>query len=249
MSLLTGAATTAGWFRTALWAFYLLMWAGGIVTYVVAGGVRAGDEWTAPLFLAVASLLVLSAVRASRALVVLGAGILGFAAEWIGLRTGVLFGEYRYTETLAPALFDVPLVMISAWLVLVAYADELLLPLPRGMRLVAGAALLTAIDLIIDPLAAGPLGYWTWADGGAYYGIPVRNFAGWFVVGLIVLAAVQLVPVRRASPHVLWAGFSIVLFFTVLAVANGMVVPACVGGVLCVLHEYVRRTAPGGRTL
>lgn len=246
MSLLTRPATPAEWLRTALWAFYLLMWAGGIVTYVVFGGVRAGDEWTAPLFLCLASLLVLASVRGPRALVLVAAGLFGFAAEWIGLRTGLLFGEYRYTETLAPALFGVPLVMISAWLVLVAYADEVRLARSPSLRIVAGAALLTAVDLIIDPLAAGPLGYWAWAEGGAYYGIPTHNFAGWFVIGLIALAFVQLVPARRASPHVLWTGFSIVLFFTVLAVANVMVVPACVGGVLCVLHEYVRRTAPGG---
>ena len=238
--------TTAAWIRVALWGLYLLMWAGGIVTYVVFGRVRAGDEWTAPLFLALASLLVLTGAQGSRAVILGAAGVLGFLAEWIGLRTGVLFGDYRYTETLAPALFDVPLVMISAWLVLVAYADELLFARSRPVRIVAGAALLTAIDLIIDPLAAGPLGYWTWTQGGAYYGIPAHNFAGWFVVALIALAFVQLVPPRRTSPHVLWAGLTIVLFFTVLAVANAMVVPACVGVALCVLHGYVRRTAAGG---
>ena len=94
MSLLTRPTTPAEWLRTALWAFYLLMWAGGIVTYVVFGGVRAGDEWTAPLFLCLASLIVLAGVPGPRALVLLAAGLFGFAAEWIGLRTGVLFGEY-----------------------------------------------------------------------------------------------------------------------------------------------------------
>ena len=248
MSALARPTSTAGWIRAALWAFYLLMWTGGIVSYVVFGGVRPGSEWTAPLFLCLASLIVLAGVAGPRALVLLLAGILGSVAEWIGLRTGALFGEYRYTDVLAPSLLEVPLVMISAWLVLVAYVDALLgmSGAGRGLRVVGGAALLTAIDSIIDPLAAGPLGYWTWAKGGAYYGIPAHNFVGWFVVGLIAVAIVQLAPDRRASPHVLWTGFSIVLFFTVLAVANAMVIPVCVGGVLCVLHEYIRRTAPGG---
>jgi uncharacterized membrane protein len=245
VSLLARPRSAAGWIRAGLWGFYLLMWLGGVASYVVFGGVSAGDEWAAPLFLALASVIVLAGVPPSRGLVLVLTGLLGFVAEWIGLRTGALFSEYRYTEALAPALLDVPLVMISAWLVLVAYADELLLPLSRLRRIVAGAALLTAIDLIIDPLAAGPLGYWRWAEAGVYYGIPAHNFAGWFVVGLLAMALVQLVPARRASEHVLWTGVSIVLFFTVLAGANTMVVPACVGGMLCVLHANVWRAAPG----
>jgi hypothetical protein len=59
------------------------------------------------------------------------------------------------------------------------------------------------------------------------------------------MALVQLVQARRASEHVLWTGLSIVLFFTVLAVANAMLLPVCVGLGLCVLHEYVRRAASG----
>ena len=239
--------SAGGWILAALWAFYLVMWAGGIGSYVIFGGVRAGDEWTAPLFLALAGVIVLFSVPARRGAMLLLAGILGFCAEWIGLRTGELFGDYRYTDVLAPSLFDVPLVMISAWLLLIAYVDDLLrsLRIGRAPRVITGAALLTAIDLIIDPLAAGPLGYWTWVNGGPYYGVPAHNFAGWFVVGLIILAVVQLAPSRGPSSGALWTGVSIVVFFTVLAAANGMVVPVCVGVMLSALHAYVRQTAPG----
>jgi uncharacterized membrane protein len=236
-----------GWILASVWVFYLVMWAGGIGSYVFFGGVRAGDEWTAPLFLTLAGVIVIGSVAAPRAAMLVVAGVLGFLAEWIGLRTGDLFGDYRYTDVLAPSLFDVPLVMISAWLVLVAYVDELLgsVRAGRALRIVGGAALLTAIDLIIDPLAAGPLGYWIWLNGGAYYGVPAHNFAGWFVVGLIILGLVQLAPSRGPSSGALWTGLSIVLFFTLLAVANAMVLPVCVGVMLCVVHGYVRRTAPG----
>lgn len=235
------------WILAGVWSLYLVMWFGGIGSYVLFGGVRAGDEWTAPLFLTLAGVIVLASVPGRRRTVLLLAGILGFLAEWIGLRTGVLFGQYRYTDVLAPSLFGVPLVMISAWLVLIAYVDDLLLSVGAGpaLRIVSGAAVLTSIDLIIDPLAAGPLGYWTWATGGAYYGIPTHNFVGWFVVGLVILTLVQLEPARQPSSGSLWTGFSIVLFFTVLALVNTMVVPVCVGAVLCALHIYVRRAAPG----
>jgi bisanhydrobacterioruberin hydratase len=241
----TAPRSVRDWILAGLGALYLVMWVGGIGTYVIFGGVRAGDEWTAPLFLALAGLIVLAGVSGARRPVLIIAGVLGFTAEWIGLRTGQLFGDYRYTNVLAPALLDVPLVMVSAWLVLVAYVDDLLLAGRAGRlaRVVGGAAILTAIDLIIDPLAAGPLGYWMWLHGGIYYDVPLHNFAGWFIVGAMILSLVQLVPARAPSSSTLWTGLSIVLFFTVLAAANGMVVPALVGLCLCGLHAYIRRTA------
>ncbi|GAA3826229.1 hypothetical protein GCM10022226_53720 [Sphaerisporangium flaviroseum] len=39
----------------------------------------------------------------------------GYAAEWIGIRTGVPFGEYRYTDVLWPRLGGVPLIVALAW--------------------------------------------------------------------------------------------------------------------------------------
>lgn len=36
------------------------------------------------------------------------------------------------------------------------------------------------IDMWYDPLAV-ELKWWTWANGGSYYGVPTSNFVGWFV--------------------------------------------------------------------
>ena len=83
------------WAVAGLWTLYLVMWIGGVGSYAIFGGVRPGDEWTAPLFLALAGLIVLSDTAGPRRGALLLAGLLGFAAEWIGMRTGLLFGEYR----------------------------------------------------------------------------------------------------------------------------------------------------------
>jgi putative membrane protein len=224
-----------------------MMWAGGIISYLVLGGVRPGNEWTAPIFLALAGLIVLVSAGRRRGLALLGAGVLGFVAEWVGLRGRWLFGEYAYTDVLWPSVAGVPLVMTSAWMVLVAYVHRLVsgLPLPVVLRIAAGAGLLTAIDLVIDPLASGPLGYWVWRDGGAFHGVPARNFAGWFTVGAVILAFTHLVArdgdaVRAARP----VGLSIVLFFTVLAAGFGLAAPAFAGGVVCAVHAWLAgRTA------
>ncbi|MBI3603885.1 MAG: carotenoid biosynthesis protein [Nitrospirae bacterium] len=62
----------------------------------------------------------------------------------------------------------------------------------------------TFIDIIIDPLALrgerwflGKIYYYP--DPGVYYGVPLANFAGWAVVGLIALSGYFVVD-RRLSP-------------------------------------------------
>lgn len=233
-------ASAVEWTVAALWALYLVMWAGGIGSYLLFGGVRQGDEWTAPLFLALAGLIVLLSAGPARGAVLLAAGLLGFAAEWIGLAGGWLFGAYVYTDLLAPKLLGVPLVMIGAWLVLAAYAHDRTRErgLPVAFQIVGGAALLTAIDLVIDPLAAGPLQYWRWADGGAFYGVPAHNFAGWFAAGALILAVLHLPAgrFRERIPAAAPVGWSIVLFFTILAAGYRLWVPALIGACLCAWH-------------
>ena len=243
------AEITRRWTAAALWGLYAVMWLGGIGSYVLFGGVRAGDEWAAPLFLALAGcLVVVSAGRRAPAL--LAAGVTGFVAERVGLTGEWLFGRYEYTEVLAPRLAGVPLVMISAWMVLAAYAHEIVRPwrVARVVKVCAGAGLLTAIDLVIDPLASGPLRYWRWFDGGSFHGVPATNFAGWFLAGAVVLLVLQ---VLDREPHPIPAaasvGWSIVLFFAIIAAAYALVLPATIGAALCAAHAamYRRRSAAG----
>jgi putative membrane protein len=62
------------------------------------------------------------------------------------------------------------------------------------------------LDLFIDPIAVAT-GYWVWfAPANVYYGIPLLNFVGWFV--LMVLAPVAWIEIaRRAS----WSGGKMLL--------------------------------------
>ena len=243
--------TARGWMTLALWGLYGVMWLGGAGSYAVFGGVRQGDEWAAPLFLALAGILLIASAGA-RAPALIAAGILGFVAEWVGLTGGWLFGRYEYTAVLSPRLAGVPLVMISAWMVLAAYAHDVVRPW-RAARLVkvcAGAGLLTAIDLVIDPLASGPLGYWRWFDGGSFHGVPATNFAGWFLAGAAVLLLLQVLDRGTAPiPAATSVGWSIVLFFTLIAAAYGLVLPTAIGAALCAAHAAVYRRRAGARAV
>lgn len=60
-----------------------------------------------------------------------------------------------------------------------------------------GAFLTMLLDIIIDPLTVmgsrwflGDIYYYP--NGGQYFGVPITNFAGWFLVPLVVILAFQL---------------------------------------------------------
>lgn len=215
-------------------AAYAVVWCGGVASHFLRGGVADEQQWLASLFLLLAAALTLLGASGAASLKRLAAVfIVGFAAEAAGVRLGVPFGAYQYTDVLRPQLLGVPVVIAAAWMTLAAYVKQVLGPLrlPLWAECVAGAAWLTAIDLLIDPLAAGRLGYWRWLSQGSYYGIPAANFAGWFVVGLPAMLALR----RERAPNLpaRAAGLSVVLFFTLLAAAHGLRAAALVGLGLC----------------
>jgi hypothetical protein len=217
--------------------FYALLWLGGVVSYLFLGGPPEGSEWAAPAFLALAAGLAWIVLPAAERWVLPVAALAGFAAEALGVATGFPFGRYQYTETLSPSLCGVPMVMAAAWSVLIVYARQMT---PSPVR---GAAWMTAMDLVIDPMAAGRLGYWAWEGTGPYYGIPWTNFAGWFFVSWILLAAIRKPPVP--SPAAAWLGLSLVLFFTAIALGSGLFGAGAVGLGLFTMHAVQARATSG----
>ncbi|MEU6412763.1 carotenoid biosynthesis protein [Microbispora sp. NPDC046933] len=113
----------------------------------------------------------------------------GYAAEWIGTRTGLPFGDYRYTDALWPRPGGVPLIVALAWggMGLAAHAvARRVAPRGRLTPILTGALALTAWDLFLDPQMLR-LGLWVWAEPGPYRGVPLGNFAGWLLVSLLVM--------------------------------------------------------------
>jgi uncharacterized membrane protein len=228
---------------------YAVMWAGGIGHYALVGKPPLDAPWAASLFLLLAGVLVLLTSARRDWLGLSAAAALGFLSELLGVKYGAIFSPYQYTDVLQPQLAGVPLVMLSAWLVLLAYTWQMLRPLRLSAWLEAGlaSAWMTALDLVIDPLAANQLGYWRWAQPGAYYGIPLHNFVGWFLVSLVIFIVVR----QRWQPNVWahWIGLGITIFFTAIALSFGLWLAGAVGLALCGVHAALRLKLAGKRKL
>jgi putative membrane protein len=131
------------------------------------------------------------------------AGVTGLAAyayaiEFVGLQTGWPYGDFQYGIDLGPTVAGVPVGLPVFFLPLVCNAYLLCLLLlgdrarAASVRLPAVVGTVVAMDLVLDPGAVA-LGFWTYAAGGAVYGVPLSNFAGWVLsatVTVLVLDAV-----------------------------------------------------------
>jgi uncharacterized membrane protein len=133
-----------------------------------------------------------------------------YMAEYASTRIGIPFGLYHYTgETAWRELFisNVPFFDPLSFPFL-AYASYCLarwtLGQARGWAPAAlTGALMMLLDLVVDPLAVrgeswflGRIFYYP--EPGTYFGVPLSNFAGWFLVGWAIVGG-YLWAVRRRS--------------------------------------------------
>lgn len=154
-------------------------------------------EWFAPataitiaLWLATAVASALERHRPARtsAMLLSGFGI-ALLFEYLGSEHGLIFGDYDYTDLLGPRAFGaVPVLIPAAWFMMLYPSWEiagLLTAGRRWLRIPTAAAAMTAWDLSLDPRMVAD-GAWIWPNGGAYFGIPLSNFVGWFVTAAVI---------------------------------------------------------------
>ncbi len=157
-----------------------------------------------------------------------------FAAEFTSTRIGFPFGLYHYIDVTRDRelwISNVPFwdslsftflcylgwrlgVLLHAPLVL--RADDVQVVETRAIAAswpvcLHGALLMTWLDVVIDPLTVlgerwflGRIYYYP--EGGVYFGVPLSNFAGWFLVGATTIRIFQILERRRGLATVRPAG-------------------------------------------
>jgi putative membrane protein len=130
--------------------------------------------------------------------------IVSWTLEEVGVRTGLVYGPYHYSDMLGAKLGEVPLLIPLAWFMMI-YPSFVLANLivdrrptsrrgsPRHVLALSlvSAIVMTAWDLPMDPQMSGA-GNWIWERGGAYFGVPLHNFAGWLLTTFIVYLLFRL---------------------------------------------------------
>ncbi len=171
----------------------------------------------------------------------LAATLISATAELTGTKTGWPFGGYEYTGFLGWKLAGrVPYTVPLSWFYMGFASFLLASKIVQQARernetlwsIVLGAWLLMAWDLVLDPAMASDkmtvMHFWIWKEHGAYFGMPLRNLAGWLGTGLAFIAAGRIIWLRPFDARAMtaWLPFAVyavnVLWAMALSLSVGL---------------------------
>jgi putative membrane protein len=127
--------------------------------------------------------------------------LISWSAETASIATGFPFGDYHYTELYADLLGakigTVPLTVMPAyfvagylaWTMGTIFLGNLGTGIEgRNLILVPFVASFVMVmwDLCLDPIRSTIDGAWVWEDGGAYHGVPISNYFGWYLTVFLI---------------------------------------------------------------
>lgn len=148
--------------------------------------------------------------------------IIGFTVEVLGVKTGVIFGEYWYGKTLGIKLLEVPLLIGLNWAVLVVATANLAEQVidksqthvyniyQKFQKSIIGAGFMTGLDYLIEPIAMY-LDFWQWQKNS----VPLQNYIAWFVIAFCLHFIYQQTTINKRNHVAITLLIAQILFFGV----------------------------------
>ena len=140
--------------------------------------------------------------------------LVGIGVEMIGIKTGMLFGDYSYGTVLGYKVQNVPVLIGINWFIIIYCSGISIHTLlmkairrvsedngkaPMALRalsvIIDGATLALFFDWLMEPVAI-KLGYWTWNGDGS---VPFYNYLCWFVVSILLLSVFHFVKFNKQN--------------------------------------------------
>ena len=118
--------------------------------------------------------------------------IVSWSYENMSIITGFPFGHYYYTAALGPKLWLVPFYVMFGYFgvgylswtiahILLDKFDNRMKGLDVFFIPVIASFVMVIWDVCTDPNCSTIRKLWIWKDGGAFFGVPVSNFLGWYL--------------------------------------------------------------------
>lgn len=135
------------------------------------------------ILISIISILIFIKKESKNYILVTSIFIVSFLAEYLGVKTGILFGNYSYSDELLLQINNVPIAIGFAWIstLFTSYSITIKTKI-TGLFSIAGinAFLMTLFDYFLEP-AAIKLNYWQWNN----VNVPIFNYATWFLLSFI----------------------------------------------------------------
>lgn len=147
--------------------------------------------------------------------------LFALATEEFGMRTGWPFGTYSYGPSLGFKIFELPLVVPFAWLMMAHPVLIAARRLTQNWVFLYGGAGMAAWDLFLDPQMVSAH-RWTWKFTGSHVPfqpeIPLSNTFGWLFAGMGLIALLHLtLPRERRKGGAELIAVDIFIFWTLFS--------------------------------
>lgn len=136
-----------------------------------------------------------------------------FFIEVIGVKTGLLFGNYTYGSSLGIKVFDVPIVIGFNWAVLLYCTHVMVKQLRLNILLhvLLASLLMVVFDFVLEP-AAMAMDMWQWNLGT----VPIVNYIAWFIVSVVMHIVLFMSKLQWQNPLAGYVYLVQLVFFIVL---------------------------------
>jgi putative membrane protein len=191
--------------------------------------------------------------------------IYALVIETLAIITGFPYSPFEYTGLIGAKVFGytpftVPFAYVPIFLGCIYLAGNLTFLKRKGkaveayrsdlrshlLFISATAVLVLTADLVLDP-AAVALNFWNYLWPGFFYDVPLVNFLGWLLTGVLAsgLALLVLGPSLQQTPPrgVVSSLFLILSFWSAVCVYLGLIIPGLIGVIFLI---YILKDT-GGR--
>lgn len=114
--------------------------------------------------------------------------VASIVVEMIGVQTGVIFGTYKYGDSLGLKIMETPVLIGLNWLLLIYLTANIVQKtvLPALFRVPVAALLMVIYDIVMEQVAP-KMNMWSWADNR----VPFANYVAWFILSLLFHALLE----------------------------------------------------------
>jgi len=138
---------------------------------------------------------------------------LGYFIEVIGVKTGLVFGNYTYGNALGLKLFETPLMIGINWLFLTYTATAITvdLKLNKWLSLIVAPSFMLVYDIVLEQVAP-KMNMWSWLNSE----VPLRNYTAWYFIALCFVLLFKVFKIETKNPLAMILFISQFVFFTLL---------------------------------
>lgn len=149
-------------------------------------------------------------------------GLFAFISEVIGVKYGILFGNYYYGETLGFKILSVPVIIGINWMVILAgsISFSAIITKNKAAIIFLSTIFVLIFDYLMEPVAMY-FNYWNWENGT----VPFSNYLTW---GIIIFIFTSIYVLKRFAmnskmPAFLFAVQLIYFLALNLAIHSGII--------------------------